>query len=30
MTFLYAQAKPTRKAGAVHGVAIRIELKGAE
>lgn len=24
--FLYAQAKPTRKAGAVHGIAVRVEL----
>lgn len=29
-TFLYAQAKPTRTAGAVHGIAITIALKGAE
>lgn len=25
-TFVYEQAKPTRKAGAVHGIAIRVEL----
>lgn len=25
-TFLYAQAKPTRSAGAIHGIALRIEL----
>ena len=25
-TFLYEQAKPTRKAGATHGIAIRVEL----
>lgn len=28
--FEYSQAKPTRKAGSVYGISIRIELKGAE